>query len=67
LTFAFIWKRNPGIHPGCHIAAELVILGGNLVAFIFIGSYFSYGFMKNYDDPGRVLKKALILVLAFFA
>ncbi|KAI1755849.1 hypothetical protein F4782DRAFT_372129 [Xylaria castorea] len=38
LTCTVLRKRNPGIPPGWHIGIELVLLGGNIVALIFIAS-----------------------------
>ncbi|KAH8166377.1 hypothetical protein CIB48_g1863 [Xylaria polymorpha] len=49
LACSILRKRNPGIPPGWHIGIELVLLGGNLVALIFIASLippaegFAYG------------------------
>ncbi|TRX98479.1 hypothetical protein FHL15_000553 [Xylaria flabelliformis] len=49
LISIFLRKRNPGIPPGWHIGIELVLLGGNIVALVFIASLippdagFAYG------------------------
>ncbi|KAI0458522.1 hypothetical protein F5B21DRAFT_500419 [Xylaria acuta] len=38
LTCSILRKRNPGIPPGWHIGIELVVLGGNIVALVFLAS-----------------------------
>ncbi|RYC61869.1 hypothetical protein CHU98_g4355 [Xylaria longipes] len=38
LACSVLRKRNPGIPPGWHIGVELSLLGGNIVALIFIAS-----------------------------
>ncbi|KAI0403534.1 hypothetical protein F4802DRAFT_284878 [Xylaria palmicola] len=47
-------KRNPGIPPGWHIGFELALLGGNLVAVIFISSTIpsSDGYPYSYPESG---------------
>ncbi|KAI1203508.1 hypothetical protein F5X97DRAFT_283165 [Nemania serpens] len=70
LASSIVWKRNPGLHPGCHIAGELVILGGNLVAFSFISPSVDISTTWYYDStfPRAVgpLKAALIAFLGLF-
>ncbi|KAJ3567714.1 hypothetical protein NPX13_g6669 [Xylaria arbuscula] len=69
LLFCFLWQRNPGIRPGWFIGAELILLGGNIVALVFLSaglptqwdieSDFSYG-------PIRSIKIAIISFVAIF-
>ncbi|KAJ8133495.1 hypothetical protein O1611_g129 [Lasiodiplodia mahajangana] len=67
LIFGFLWKRNPGIHPGWHIGIELVLLGGNIVALIFISSTIPGYYGYYYDDPNfaRAISHLLIVTVAF--
>ncbi|KAI1120772.1 hypothetical protein F5Y10DRAFT_117242 [Nemania abortiva] len=60
LMFSFLWKRNPGLHPGWHIGIELALLGGNIVALIFIsttipGDYTYYYFPDFPRDLGHII------------
>ncbi|KAI1158538.1 hypothetical protein F5B18DRAFT_83745 [Nemania serpens] len=70
LAASIVWKRNPGLHPGCHIGGEVALLGGNLVAFAFISPSVDVVHTWYYDStfPGSVgpLKAALIVFLGFF-
>ncbi|KAJ8129821.1 hypothetical protein O1611_g3807 [Lasiodiplodia mahajangana] len=49
-ALTFIWKRNPGAHPACHICFELLFLGLNagglsITSFNIAGTYYT-------DDSG---------------
>ncbi|KAI0201819.1 hypothetical protein F4808DRAFT_99592 [Astrocystis sublimbata] len=53
LTCSILRKRNPGIPPGWHIGAELVLIGGCLVALVFLSSAIlsaTYGY-RSVDNP----------------
>ncbi|KAI3327114.1 hypothetical protein HD806DRAFT_383224 [Xylariaceae sp. AK1471] len=75
LTSTVIRKRSPGIHPGWHVGVEIVLLGGNIVALIFISSQFSefanwdvYVYGQSYFPPIslRPLKIAIVAVVGVF-
>ncbi|KAI0521600.1 hypothetical protein F5B22DRAFT_544619 [Xylaria bambusicola] len=64
LGLGFLWKRNPGIRPGWHIGAELVLLGGNVVALYLLSQRFppDYGWFNGNRiySTIRSIKAALI-------
>ncbi|KAI1156274.1 hypothetical protein F4825DRAFT_404656, partial [Nemania diffusa] len=70
LTFSFLWKRNPGLHPGWHIGIELALLGGNLVALIFISSTIpsegAYYYDPNLPRFLQSLAVAVVTLLGIF-
>ncbi|KAI1109685.1 hypothetical protein F5Y14DRAFT_394489 [Nemania sp. NC0429] len=70
LAASVVWKRNPGLHPGCHVAGEIILLGGNAVAFAFITPSVDIMSTWYYDStfPTAVgpLKAALVTVLGLF-
>ncbi|KAI0096780.1 hypothetical protein GGR51DRAFT_553371 [Nemania sp. FL0031] len=66
LLFGFLWKRNPGIHPGWHIGLELVILGGNIVSLVFISSTIPGYYGYNYDDSFYLTTSHIVIATVAF-
>ncbi|KAI0487420.1 hypothetical protein F4859DRAFT_255204 [Xylaria cf. heliscus] len=73
LTCSILRKRNPGIPPGWHIGTELVLLGGNIVALIFLGTEipppggYSYAFEAWAPLYIRPFQIASVVFLGLFA
>ncbi|KAI0434821.1 hypothetical protein F5Y09DRAFT_189541 [Xylaria sp. FL1042] len=65
LLFSFLWKRNPGLPPGWHIGIELVLLGGNIVALIFLAGSIPVRSFDPFDDSPYFLRSIKIATLAF--
>ncbi|KAI0975781.1 hypothetical protein F4678DRAFT_457134 [Xylaria arbuscula] len=65
LLSSFLRKRNPGLPPGLHIGIELVLLGGNIVALVFLGSSIPSEDYSPYDISPKFIRPEKIAVLTF--
>ncbi|KAI0913766.1 hypothetical protein F4823DRAFT_501635 [Ustulina deusta] len=67
LAFSFLWKRNPGLPPGWHIGTELALLGGNIVALIFLSNSIPGGYDYQYGDALALIRPLKITTISFVA
>ncbi|KAI0538433.1 hypothetical protein GGR58DRAFT_299262 [Xylaria digitata] len=73
LICIFVRKCNPGLHPGFHIGTELVLLGGNITALVFLSSSIpTENDYRNYYFPAlsgvvRPLKITVTFFVAIFS
>ncbi|KAI1300470.1 hypothetical protein F5Y03DRAFT_397186 [Xylaria venustula] len=65
LLSSFLRKRNPGLPPGLHIGIELVLLGGNIVALVFLGGSVPGEDYSPYEPSPVFIRPEKIATLAF--
>ncbi|KAI0805491.1 hypothetical protein GGR55DRAFT_279199 [Xylaria sp. FL0064] len=63
----FLRKRNPGLPPGWHIGVELVLLGGNIVALVWLARALPSINFNPYGVSPYFLRSIKVATIAFVA